>query len=98
MRTIKIIGAGVCALFAIGSLFSFLGRLPQILGAISSSVAASGSTSSSYAFGQIAGGITFTLVCGVIAWKLWKSATKPRAIDNSISAPLPEVPRKNDVF
>lgn len=96
MQTLKIIGAGVFALFAIGSLFSFLGRLPNILSAISSSSAASGSTNSSYAFGQIAGGIIFTLLMGAIAWKLWKSATAPRVRNEQIGAPLPEVPRKEN--
>lgn len=93
MQTLKIIGAGVFALFTIGSLFSFLGRLPKIMNAISSSSAASGSTASSYAFGQIAGGILFTLLMGAIAWKLWKNATAPRKIDNSVASPLLEVPR-----
>ena len=93
MRTIKIIGAGLFALFAIGSLFSFLGRLPQLLNAISTTSAARGGDSSSFAFGQIAGGIIFTLLLGAIAWKLWKSATAPKLRDETVVSPLPDVPQ-----
>ena len=67
MRTPKIIGAGVCALFAIGSLFNALGSLTT--GARTTGGAAATSGGGNLAVSAIA-----FLVFAALAAFLWRSA------------------------
>lgn len=61
MRELKIVGAGACALMAIGTLFSLLGGLQS-----------GGAGSPSFLLGRIAG----VLVLGALAAWLWRGSTR----------------------
>ncbi len=82
MRTLKFIGAGVFALFTLGTILTLLGTILLV---------ASGA-SSSYMMGRLCGGMFGVILWSVLSYACWKSATKPQQTNDRLVPPLPGVP------
>ena len=90
MKIIKLVVCALVGLFTLTSLLRLMLSITVALRIMNSS----SSDDSSYAFGQVMGGV-FALVIGTaITLKLWKSAMKPNALPEkygtSVQPPIPD--------
>ena len=83
MQTLKFIGAGIFALFALRVGFKAMRFVLVLL---------SGS-GNAMTFSGLLAGFAGVILWGLLSYACWKSATKTRQTAETLSPPLPEVPQ-----